>query len=116
MNYEKIIVELLGRIQVLEEQMEILMKERNQLSYHKSNKITTDDIRQHINTLKITAKNEGKKFIILKSSDIHRELSLKRALPQVCNAMRQSMIDGDVIIHTTPSGNSSTIEIQYNIW
>lgn len=115
MNYEKIIVELLGRIQVLEEQMETLMKEKNQPSSTNSNKITTYDIRQHIKTLKNCAKNEGKKFIILKSGDIHKELNLKSAMPQVCNAMRQSMIDGDVIIHTTPSGNSSTIEIQYNI-
>ena len=32
MNYEKIIVELLGRIQVLEEQVGILMQEKNQAS------------------------------------------------------------------------------------
>ena len=30
MNYEKIIVELLGRIQTLEEQVEILMNQRNE--------------------------------------------------------------------------------------
>ena len=61
------------------------------------------------------AKDAGKTFIILKSGDIHKELNLKSRMPQVCNAMRQSMNEGDIVLHTTPSGNSSTIEIQYNV-
>ena len=113
MNYEKIIIELLSRIQILEEQVASLIEEKNRTSPAISNKITTDDIRQYINEQKLYAKNEGKEFIILKSGDIHRELNLKSALPQVCNAMRQSMRDDDMVIHTTPSGNSSTIEIKY---
>ena len=115
MNYEKIIVELLGRIQVLEEQVATLMQEKNQVSEQATNKITTDDIRQRILELKKSAKDAGKSFIILKSGDIHKELKLKSAMPQVCNAMRQSMKEGDIVLHTTPSGNSSTIEIQYNV-
>jgi hypothetical protein len=115
MNYEKIIIELLGRIQVLEEQMAILLEEKKQNSKPETNKISTDNIRKYIIELKIAAKQAGKKTITLKSGDLHRNLKLKSALPQVCNAMRQSMNEGDVIIHTTPSGNSSTIEIQYNV-
>ena len=115
MNYEKIIVELLGRIQILEEQVATLIQEKNQSSEQEVNKITTDDIRQYIMELKKVAKNDGKPFIILISGDIHKELKLKSAMPQVCNAMRQSMNDGDIILHTTPSGNSSTIEIQYYV-
>ena len=115
MNYEKIIVELLGRIQVLEEQMATLMQEKNQASEQETNKITTDDIRQHILALKKAAQAAEKPFIILKSGDIHKELNLKSRMPQVCNAMRQAMNKGDVVLHTTPSGNSSTIEIQYYV-
>ena len=115
MNYEKIIVELLGRIQVLEEQVALLMQEKNQVAEQEIKKITTDDIRQYIVELRTAAKAQGKKFIILKSGDIHKELGLKNAMPQVCNAMRQSMNEGDIVLHSTPSGNSSTIEIQYNI-
>ena len=37
MNYEKIIVELLGRIQVLEEQMATLLKEKEQTFEDKTN-------------------------------------------------------------------------------
>ena len=115
MNYEKIIVELLGRIQVLEEQVAVLMKEKKQVLDQETNKISTDDIRQYIVELKKSAKESGKNFIVLKSGDIHKELKLKSAMPQVCNAMRQSMNEGDIVLHTTPSGNSSTIEIQYNV-
>ena len=113
MNYEKIIVELLGRIQVLEEQVAELMKEK--VLDQETNKISTDDIRQYIIELKKSAKESGKKFIVLKSGNIHKVLKLKSAMPQVCNAMRQSMNEGDVVLHTTPSGNSSTIEIQYYV-
>ena len=115
MNYEKIIVELLGRIQVLEEQVAILMQEQNHISERDSKKITTDDIRQHIFKLKTAARDQGKNLIVLKSGDIHKALGLKNAMPQVCNAMRQSMNKDDIVLHTTPSGNSSTIEIQYNV-
>ena len=115
MNYEKIIVELLGRIQVLEEQVATLMQEKNQVAEQESNKITTDDIRTYIFELKNAAKLAGKTFIVLKSGDIHKELNLKSRMPQVCNAMRQSMNEGDIVLHTTPSGNSSTIEIQYKV-
>ena len=115
MNYEKIIVELLGRIQVLEEQVAMLMQEKDQASEQETNKITTDDIRQHILELKKAARDAGKVFVVLKSGDIHKELNLKNRMPQVCNAMRQSMNEGDIVLHTTPSGNSSTIEIQYNV-
>ena len=81
MNYEKIIVELLGRIQILEEQVATLMQEKNQSSEQEANKITTDNIRQYILELKRAAKNVGKPFIILKSGDIHKELNLKSRLP-----------------------------------
>ena len=115
MNYEKIIIELLGRIQVLEEKVDMLMQEKNKAFEQEENKITTDDIRQHIFELKKSAKDAGKTFIVLKSGEIHKELKLKSAMPQVCNAMRQSMNEGDIVLHTTPSGNSSTIEIRYNV-
>ena len=115
MNYEKIIVELLGRIQVLEEQVAELMKDKTQSNDTASSKITTDDIRHYIAELKRIAKESGNNFIVLKSGDIHKALNLKSRMPQVCNAMRQSMNEGDIVLHTTPSGNSSTIEIQYNV-
>ena len=113
MNYEKIIIELLGRIQVLEEQVAVLMEDKKSLDEKEAGKISTNDIREYITKLKISARIAGEKSIVLRSGDIHKELVLKSAMPQVCNAMRQCMEETDVIVHTTPSGNSSTIEIRY---
>ena len=115
MNYEKIIVELLGRIQVLEEKVELLMEEKDKSLEKKANKIGTAEIREYIMDLKAEAKRNGKNTIILVSGDIHKELKLVSFMRPVCNAMRQCMNDGDVILHTTPSGDSSTIKIQYYI-
>ena len=113
MNYEKVIVELLGRIQTLEEQVAILMAQKKAKEKEGVEKMTTKEIREYIVELKVTAKANGKSSLVLRSGDIHKELKLKDTMPSVCNAMRQAMELGDVVLHTTPSGNSSTIEIQY---
>lgn len=115
MNYEKILVELLGRIQTLEEQVAMLMAEREKADTQETNKIGTEDIRNYILNLKKNARASGKDSITLISGDLHKELNLKNAMPQVCNAMRQVMTVGDTVLHTTPSGNSSTIEILYKL-
>ena len=115
MNYEKIIVELLSRIQTLEEQMAILMNKQEQGTVKTSANISTEDIKRYILQLKNITKESGKSILILCSGDIHKDLNLKNAMPQVCNAMRQCMGENDVVLHTTPSGYSSTIEIQYNL-
>ncbi|MBQ2242231.1 MAG: hypothetical protein II319_08850 [Clostridia bacterium] len=115
MNYEKVILELMTRIQVLEEQMAELMKQSKSEAKKEGGKMTTEDIRNYIQTLKEYAKSEGKSVLVLRSGDIHKELELKNYMPPVCNAMRQCMKLGDIIIHTTPKGNSSTIEIEYKL-
>ena len=110
MDYEKIILELLGRIQVLEEKVAILTeKEEEQPS------VTTNDICKYIKELKALAKKEGKRSLILISRDIHRQLKLKSRFPMVCNAMRQCMEENDSIIFQPPKGNSSTLEIEYKL-
>ena len=111
MNYEKVIVELLSRIQVLEEQVAELMNQKENSMKTQENKMTTKQIREYIQELKIKAKESGKTTLVLRSGDIHKDLNLKDSMPSVCNAMRQSMNPYDVVLHTTPSGNSSTIEI-----
>ena len=113
MDYEKIIVELLSRIQTLEEQVAELMVEKNNSKGEKE--MTMQEIREYIMARKLDAKSKGQTTLILRSGDVHKELNLKSRMPMVCNAMRQCMALGDVVLHTTPSGNSSTIEIQYNL-
>ena len=115
MNYEKIIIELLSRIQVLEEQVAVLMSEKENNAESKENKMTTKEIRNYIEGLKNNVKERGQNSLVLRSGDIHKNLQLKNAMPAVCNAMRQCMNPSDVVIHSTPSGNSSTIEIEYKL-
>ena len=115
MDYEKIIVELLSRIQTLEEQVAILTDQQMQKKEKAGKKMTTNDIREYICELKRTAKTKGERFLVLRSGNIHKDLNLKDSMPPVCNAMRQSTNPGDVVLHTTASGNSSTIEIQYKL-
>ena len=113
MNYDKIIVELLTRIQTLEEQMAMLMHEKEE--QQEVLKVTMDDIREYIKGLKLDAKKAGSLLLVLTARDIHNEMGLKHRYPMVCNAMRDCMSEGDVILFQPPKGNSSTLQIEYKL-
>lgn len=121
MNYEKIIVELLSRIQTLEEKVDMLMNDKSTGNISVTHeeivknvvKLKTKDIRDYIESRKVDAKNNDEAFIVLRASDIHRINRLRNAMPMVCNAMRQCMSENDIVLHETPSGYSSSLEIKY---
>ena len=77
-------------------------------------KSLTSDIQEFIKILITDAKVKGLPFIDLVSGDIHKQMSLSNKMPSVCGAMYHVMAKDDVILHTTPSGNSSTIKVRYN--
>lgn len=77
--------------------------------------MTVNGICEHITKLKYSTKKAGKSKLILISGDLHRELGLKNRMPSVCRAMYRCMRDKDIILNETPSGFSSTIEIEYNL-
>ena len=114
MNYDTIILELLERIKVLEEQVKALTEkdQRNTASIHK---ISTGDIRDFIEKRKMFARDTNNSSLVLVAGDIHREMKLKSAMPMVCNAMRQCMNTNDKVLHETASGYSSTLKIEYKI-
>ena len=117
MNYDTIIVEMLSRIQALEEEVETL-KQNYRMAEEKSapfHKVTTADIRNYIEELKSSAREKGEDILVLKANDIHKSLKLKSRLPMVCNAMRQCMAHDDLILHETASGYSSTLKIGYKL-
>lgn len=119
MNYDTIILELLGRIQKLENDVKLLQQaigiESNldTAEIPSKAKTTTKDIRTYIEDQKSAAKANGQTELVLKANDIHKNLQLRSRIPMVCNAMRQCMTDGDVVLHDTASGYSSTLEIRY---
>ena len=67
MNYEKIIVELLSRIQTLEEKVDLLMSNQGQENTVKAHdeivanvvKVKTKDIREYIEAQKEEARSRG---------------------------------------------------------
>ncbi len=115
MNYEKIIIELLGRIQTLEEQVVSLMNQQNDNIKKEVNIVTTNDIREYISEQKRNSKEMGEKVLELRSGDVHNDLGLKNRHPIVCNAMRQCMNPGDVILYQPPKGNGTTLRIEYKL-
>lgn len=73
------------------------------------------DIRSYIQGLLELARKKGESSCVLISGDIHRAMCLSSRMPAVCNAMYKLMRPGDKVIHTTPSGFSSTIKIEYHL-
>lgn len=78
-----------------------------------SNKIGIATIRKFIQDLFDQQRANGLNECILTSGEIHRDMGLKNKMPSVCMAMYQLMGEKDEILHTTPSGKSSTIQIRY---
>ena len=135
MNYDTIIVELLAKVKILEKRVNKMEKRliqegvfdeddafdddwdieisKNIPELKKEKKITTEAIRFHVNRMIESARMNGKSSITIVARDIHNSLNLKRSYPMVCNAMRQCMKKGDVVIYSTESGYSSTLEIKY---
>ena len=113
MNYEKVVLELLGRIQTLEEQVATLMSKQE--SGKEEPKMTTTEIKAYIEEQKRIAREAGKTELVLKSGDLHNDLELKQRHPQVCNAMRQCMNAEDVILYQPPKGNGTTLQIKYKL-
>ena len=110
MNYDTVIVELLSRIQALEEQVVELRNERRKETEKKIIKVTTSDIRQFIEGMINEAAKKGEDSITLKALDIHNAMKLTSRYPMVCNAMRQCMKDDDQVILASAAPKTSDEE------
>ena len=72
-----------------------------------------EEIIGYIHNEMIQARNRGLTELTLVSGEIHNDLGYMRRMPSVCQAMYKCMDSKDLIIHSTPSGMSSTIAIKY---
>ena len=79
------------------------------------NKVRTADIRHFILEILLQHQQRCEQSCTLVSGEIHRAMGLSNKMPSVCSAMYQTMEAGDVVLHTTPSGKSSTIKICYQL-
>ena len=73
MDYDRIIMDMLSRICVLEEQVKNLSASKAD----SEKKITTADIRQYILELQANARDSGEQSLELIANDIHKALKLK---------------------------------------
>ena len=112
MEYEKVILELLVRVKVLEEKVALLT---TQDAATPQKQAGTAEIKAYIMSLKQEHKDLGLSSIILKANDVHKAMGLKSRMPAVCNAMKQCMNVGDRVLNETASGFSSTYTVQYMI-
>jgi len=76
-------------------------------------KVSTQDIRNYIKAKLETARENRSSYCDVISGEIHREMNLDNKMPSVCGAMYKLVSEKDEILHTTPSGKSSTIKIRY---
>jgi len=49
------------------------------------------------------------------SGDIHRQLGMRDRMSLICRIMHKGMMPGDIVLQTTPSGQSLTIKIRYDL-
>jgi hypothetical protein len=73
------------------------------------------EIRKYIHGVFEDCQQREEHTCTLISGDIHRALGLQSKMPSVCGVMYQMMRPGDEVLHTTPSGKSSTIKIKYHL-
>ena len=108
MDYQSIILELIVRVQKLEEEVKEIKAKFNETT---TKKMTTEDIKKYIfDIIEQSKENE----IIIVSGEIHKALPVKNSMPMVCNAMYALMKENDEILEKSPSGYSATLKIKYN--
>ena len=131
MNYDKIILELLDRIKMLEERVNNLengvyndalklVKDEgwtyNPQGSSAARKTTlTQAARDYIIEKKKEAKLKGQKEIELLCNDIQIALGVTNRTPCICTAMYDCMNDDDIVIFAPPSGKSTTVRVKYFI-
>jgi hypothetical protein len=63
-----------------------------------SQRKTADDVRKYIEKLMQDAKLKGEDYIDLVSGDIHRQMSMRNRMPQICRIMYEKMMPGDKVL------------------
>ena len=119
MNYERIILELLERIQILEEKVAVLESgapktSANSAESESGEKLSlTARAKAYILAEKEKARQEGRTEIVLLCNDIQKQIGVSNRSPAVCSAMYECMGKDDVVLYAPSSGKSTAVKIKY---
>ena len=118
MNYERIILELMERIQILEEKVAQLecnntaqQVSANNPGVKKSSLAV--QAKEYILEQKQQAKKAGLSEIILVCNDIQKVLGVVNRAPAICPAMYECMVEGDEVLYKPSSGMSTAVRVKY---
>ena len=116
MNYDRIILELMERIQILEEKVANLERDNTCAVESKDlpeKESLVSKAKEYIMKQKQLAKQSGLSEIILVCNDIQKALAVTNRTPSICSAMYDCMSEQDEILFAPPSGKSTTVKIKY---
>jgi hypothetical protein len=78
---------------------------------------TADDFREALNSLFVEEAKKGKKYIEVRSGDLHRNVGgypgTNHAMPTCCKVMERERKAGDTILQSPPKGNGASLVIRY---
>lgn len=118
-TYEKILLEMLNRIKILEnkvERLEMGEKDMTMPIFDSRKKIGLgESAKNYIRKCKIEAKKQGLSEIVLLCNDIQKALGVTNRTPSICGAMYDMMEIGDQVLFAPPSGKSTTVKVKYFI-
>ena len=80
-----------------------------------------DRIRRHLCGLVDEARLAGKSMLIIRAGDVHREIGLERAHPNVCQVLRGEKfhtlanVELAGYVHCPPSGQGANLTIEFHL-
>lgn len=72
-------------------------------------------VEQHLQNLLDEASRNGDECVEVVSLDLAKAIGIKDRMPSICGAMQGFMRNGDVVVHSTLSGKSSTERVRYYV-
>jgi len=106
------------QVKAVEDKEKKLPKEKKVMSVTRTNidgRSQKQEVTECVQNLLSKERALGNKTVVLISGDIEKELGWIHRTPTVCDAMYALMQSSDIVLHTTPSGKSTTIKIEYHL-
>ena len=80
---------------------------------------TAQDFQDELNNIFLSAQQQGRNYVNVKSGDLHRKLggypSQNHRMPVCCDVMKRNMNQEDTILQQPPSGKGATLLIRFKI-